>query len=109
MIKRLYLSATATAVVTLAFGACTSMTEPAAPPNTLVAVKAATAPDLRAGAADPVWAIARPATTELSGGVNFGGKGETTATLKAAYFGDTLYMLVQYNDPTDSKRRGPYQ
>jgi hypothetical protein len=72
-------------------------------------VKAATAPDLRAGAADPVWAIARPVTTELSGGVNFGGKGETTATLKAAYFGDTLYMLVQYNDPTDSNRRGPYQ
>ena len=41
--------------------------------------------------------------------MNFGGKGETTATLKAVYSGDTLYMLVQYRDPTDSRRRGPYQ
>jgi len=28
---------------------------------------------------------------------------------RAAYSGDTLYMLVQYKDPTDSRRRGPYQ
>jgi hypothetical protein len=82
----------------------------AAAPNTLVAVKAAAAPNLAAGASDPVWARARGLTVPLSGGTNFaGGKGETTATLKAAWAGDTLYMLVQYADPTDSRRRGPYQ
>ena len=53
--------------------------------------------------------MARPLQVQLSGGMNFGGKGETTATLKAVYSGDTLYMLVQYKDPTDSRRRGPYQ
>jgi len=80
------------------------------PPNTLVAVKAAQAPVLAAGAADPVWAQARSLTVPLTGGANFaGGKGETTATLKAAYYGDTVYFLVQYADPTNSLRRGPYQ
>lgn len=87
---------------------CSSVPEPL-PPNTLQAIKASVAPNLSAGANDPVWAQARALSVALSGGENFGGKGETTVTLKAAYFGDTLYMLVQYKDPTDSKRRGPYQ
>ena len=38
-----------------------------------------------------------------------GGKGKTTATLKAVYSGDMVYFLVQYDDPTESMRRGPYQ
>ncbi len=88
--------------------ACTSMQE-TPPPFTLVAAKTATAPDLNAGAADPAWAKAMPMKVGLNGGVNFGGKGETTATMKAVYTADTLYMLIQYADPTDSKRRGPYQ
>ncbi len=93
----------------LALAGCTSVQETAAP-NTLVAVKAAAAPKLDAGAADAVWAQARPLKVELSGGMNFaGGKGESTATLKAAYYGDTVYFLVQYADPTNSQRRGPYQ
>ena len=46
----------------------------------------------------------------LTGGVNFAnGKGATTATLKAVYSGDTVYFLVQYADPTNSIRRGPFQ
>ena len=99
--------AAATAVIILA--ACTATQQPAPPPNTLVAAKVAGAPNLAAGAGDPVWATARPLQVQLSGGMNFGGKGETTVTLKAVYSGDTLYMLVQYTDPTDSMRRGPYQ
>ena len=29
--------------------------------------------------------------------------------IKAVYTADTMYMLVQYADPTNSIRRGPYQ
>jgi Ethylbenzene dehydrogenase len=105
----LHLSAIGWAVAALGLAGCTATPQAPVAPNTLVAVKAAAAPNLAAGAADPVWAQAKPLSVELSGGTNFGGKGETTATLKAAYFGDTLYMLVQYKDPTDSRRRGPYQ
>jgi hypothetical protein len=101
--------ASASAAAILALIGCTATQQATPPPNTLVAAKVANAPNSAAGAGDPVWAMARPLQVQLSGGVNFGGKGETTATLKAAYSGDTLYMLVQYKDPTDSRRRGPYQ
>ena len=99
--------ASAAAVFTLI--GCTATQQAAPPPNTLVAAKVPSAPNLASGAGDAVWATARPLQVALSGGMNFGGKGETTATLKAVYSGDTLYMLVQYKDPTDSRRRGPYQ
>ena len=46
---------------------------------------------------------------ELSDGANFGGSGKTTATIKALYTVDTLYIQVQYPDPTNSVRRIPYQ
>lgn len=108
--KSLAGSLTAVALASLGLAACTAIQEAPVAPYTLVAVKAAAAPNLDAGANDPVWAKARPIKLALTGGMNFaGGKGETTATLKAAYFGDMLYMLVQYQDPTDSRRRGPYQ
>lgn len=103
------LSMTAVCMAVLAMAGCATQQEGTAPANTLVAAKVATAPNLAAGAADAAWASARPMTVELSGGENFGGKGSTTATLKAVYAGDTLYMLVQYADPTDSQRRGPFQ
>ncbi len=103
------LRSTALALAVAGLAACSAVPDAKAPPNTLVAYKAAAAPDLNAGAADPVWSKALPLTVPLSEGVNFGGTGKTTATLKAAYVGDMLYMLIQYKDPTDSKRRGPYQ
>jgi hypothetical protein len=102
------LSAMALALATLAMVGCASEQGKAAP-NTLVAVKAATAPSLSAGASDAAWANAKPVSVELSGGANFGGKGSTTATLKAVYSGDMLYMLIQYADPTDSRQRGPFK
>ena len=67
--------------------------------DTVTAIKVAQAPNLAAGAADPAWAKAQPLTVPLAGGTNFK-DGKTTATIKAVYTGDMLYMLVQYDDPT---------
>ena len=75
--------------------------------ETLTAVKAAQAPKLEALAADPAWAKATETKIELKGGKNFKG-GATTARLKAVYTPDTLYLLIQYADPTQSVRRSPY-
>ncbi|MCP4305140.1 MAG: ethylbenzene dehydrogenase, partial [bacterium] len=44
----------------------------------------------------------------MFGGANFEG-GKTKASIKAVYSGDMLYMLAQYDDPTQSIRRFPYQ
>jgi predicted component of type VI protein secretion system len=90
-----HLSARASAAAVIALVGCTVAQQPTTPPNTLVAAKVASAPNLAAGAADPAWAQAQPLKVALTGGANFGGKGETTATLKAVYAGDMLYMLVQ--------------
>ncbi len=96
----------------LALAGCQSAQEQAAP-DTLVATYTGSAPNMAAGASDPVWAKARPLSAALTGGANFGAKpgekGESKVTLKAAYTADMLYMLVQYTDPTNSIRRGPYQ
>jgi hypothetical protein len=113
----LYLSAVA---IALALTACQSAREkvapssssnpsPSAAANTLVAAKVASAPNMTALASDPAWARAQPLSAALTGGANFGGKGESKVTLKAVYTADALYILVQYSDPTDSQRRGPYQ
>ena len=99
----------ALAAAVVAAAACTTQQDAAVSTNTLVAAKVSTAPSLTAGASDPAWAAARPISIEVSGGVNFGGKGSTTATVKAVYTADTLYMLVQYADPTNSIRRMPFQ
>ena len=72
--------------------------------DVLTAVKVAKPPKLEAGAADPAWAKAKPLTVKLSGGQHFK-DGATTAILKAVYSGDMFYMLVQYDDPTQSVRR----
>ncbi len=96
------------AVATLA--GIATLSAPVFAADTLTAVKVAKAPDLSAFDKDPAWAKAKALKIELSGGVNFAdNKGETEASLKAVYTKDMLYMLIQYKDPTDSKRRGPYQ
>jgi len=106
---KLQLSALGAAVALLVIAGCESPQQAVAP-DTLVAMKVAAAPNMAALAADPAWARAQPLTVKLSDGVNFaGGKGETTATLKAVYTADMLYMLIQYGDPTNSMRRVPYQ
>jgi len=98
----------------LALAGCQSVqqsaTAPSAPAaNTLIAAKVASGPSLAALASDGAWAAARPLAVALNDGANFGGTGKTTVMLKAVYTADTLYMLVQYNDPTHSVRRVPYQ
>jgi hypothetical protein len=109
-ISRLTTVAAGAAILVLA--GCQSGVEQVAP-DTLVAVKTATAPNPDAGAADPVWARARPLSTVAADGVNFGAKpgdkADSKLTLKAAYTSDMLYLLIQYADPTHSVRRGPYQ
>lgn len=76
--------------------------------GTVTALKVTRAPDLAAGATDPAWAKAEALTVPLFSGKNFK-DGKTTATIKAVYSGDMFYMLVQYDDPTQSVRRSPYQ
>jgi uncharacterized protein YceK len=98
----------AVALATLALSGCQSVQEQVAP-NTLVAAKATSAPNLAALASDQAWSNVRPLTVELNDGKNLGGTGKTRVTLKALYTGDMLYMLVQYPDPTNSLRRIPYQ
>ena len=107
MKSRLNLTLTAAAFAALALTGCNSVVQEKVAPNTLLAAKVAAAPAL--SATDAAWAKAQPLVVELTGGANFGGTGKTTATLKAVYTADTLYMLVQYKDPTHSVRRIPYQ
>ena len=106
------LTLSAVTLATLALFGCQSVEEKVSP-DSLVATFTGTAPDLSAGAADPVWTKTKSLSAPLTGGVNFGAKpgekGETVVTLKAAYTADMLYMLIQYKDPTNSVRRFPYQ
>jgi hypothetical protein len=75
--------------------------------QTLVASKAAQAPKLDALAADAAWSSTPEIKVELRNGKNFE-RGATTATLKAVYTADTLYLLIRYADPTQSVQRSPY-
>ena len=107
------LSALALAAAVAGLVGCQSAQAPQSAKDTLVAIKAAAAPDMGKGAADPLWAKAQPLAVTLADGANFGAKpgekADTKATIKAAYTGDMLYLLIQYADPTHSLRRGPYQ
>jgi Ethylbenzene dehydrogenase len=76
--------------------------------DVVTALKVDKAPNPAVGTADPAWSQAKALTVSLAGGKNFK-DGKTTATIKAVYFGDMFYMLVQYDDPTQSVRRFPYQ
>ena len=99
----------AVAVAAAMLAGCASKDEAMAS-NVLIAAKVATAPTLDGNPNDAAWAAAKPISVALNGGANFaGGKGETTATIKAVYSGDMVYFLIQYADPTNSIRRGPFQ
>lgn len=84
---------------------------PAAPKpadaNTLLALKVATAPKLDALADDAAWKTAPEMKIAAAGGQNFKG-GATSATMKAVYVNDTVYFLLQYDDPTLSVQRSPF-
>jgi hypothetical protein len=84
--------------------------EESVPANVLLAARVATPPTLDGLADDAAWAGARALKVSMADGMNFAdGKGATTGTLKAVVNGDHVYFLIQYADPTQSVRRGPYQ
>ncbi|MBE0530966.1 MAG: ethylbenzene dehydrogenase [Rhodospirillales bacterium] len=76
---------------------------------TVTAVKGSAAPTLDGDAGDAVWGQATATSIKAVKGVNFGGSGETTGSIKAAYVGDMLYVLLQWDDPTLSYQRAPYK
>src|SRR5215207_10112725 len=103
------LSILSVAIGAALLGGCITK-DAAAPANVLIAARVAAPPVLDGNPGDAAWASAKPIKVDLADGRNFaGGKGATTATLRAVHSGDTVYFLIQYDDPTDSKRRGPYQ
>jgi hypothetical protein len=73
----------------------------------LTAVKGGTAPTLDGRADDAAWQAAAPVQLSFIEGANFI-DGKTSGSMKAVYVGDTLYLLLQYGDPTESTRRSPY-
>ncbi len=80
---------------------------PVADANTLVAAPVTTGPKLTALADDTAWANAAALKVAVASGANFKG-GATDATLKAVYTSDSIYFLLQYDDPTLSVRRSPF-
>lgn len=103
------------ALAALPLSACTTpdITSGSPPGNpsdrTLVAAEAAIAPTLDGKADDAAWRAAQPLAFTVYGGRNFAGTGETRVTMKAVTRGESIYFLIQYADPTESLRRGPYQ
>ena len=79
----------------------------AAQDTTLVARKVAAGPTLD-GKMKSIWQQATPLSIKLSGGRNLPG-GSTEVTLRAFYDNDNVYFLAQWNDPTKSERRAPFQ
>ena len=78
----------------------------AQPKNILSAVKVAAPPALD-GSMDAAWSGAAPLTVKAVGGKNLPG-GSSEVTLRAVYTADTVYLRLQYTDPTLSARRGPW-
>lgn len=88
--------------------AALTQTPARAAPDALLAVKADTAPLLDGVADDATWQAAPAVELAFGKGANFGDNGRTSGTLRAARVGDTLYLVLQYQDPTHSLRRSPY-
>jgi hypothetical protein len=78
-------------------------------PVPVQAVKVSVPPVLDASVAKGVWESAPATKMHAQKGVNFkDNKGETDATIQAAYDANNLYMRVVYDDPTYSVRRSPF-
>jgi hypothetical protein len=73
----------------------------------LVSVYSQTPPMLDGDGSDAAWGGAAPVTVTASGGANFPG-GSTEVTMRTVYTNDRLYMLVIWNDSTDSYDRFPW-
>ncbi|MCL5318134.1 MAG: ethylbenzene dehydrogenase-related protein [Thaumarchaeota archaeon] len=75
--------------------------------STLKATHTIATPSLD-GAVDPVWLKAPPLVVQVKNGANLA-NGSTTVQMRALYSKDTLYILAQWTDPTQSSRRTPWQ
>jgi hypothetical protein len=89
-----------------AFGLLTEAAE-AQQKNLLISKKVTTAPAVD-GSLDTVWNGAPPIAVKVIGGKNLPG-GTTEVNLRSVVAQDTIYFYVQYKDPTQSVRRGPWQ
>jgi Ethylbenzene dehydrogenase len=74
--------------------------------NVLVAKKVAAPPPFEP-ALGGAWQSAPELTVTLRGGRNLP-EGRTDVRLRALHTADTIYILMQYKDPTESVRRGPW-
>jgi hypothetical protein len=74
--------------------------------NVLVSKKVAAAPALD-GTLDDAWKGTAVLSVKAVGGRNFP-SGSSEIALRSVYAGDTLYFHMQYKDPTESVRRGPW-
>ncbi|MDP2823165.1 MAG: ethylbenzene dehydrogenase-related protein [Sulfuritalea sp.] len=79
-------------------------------PVPVTAVMATAAPAIDGSGADAIWKTAPVTKLEAVKGCNFkGDAGKTTGTVQVAYDKENLYMMIVYDDPTQSVRRSPYQ
>lgn len=81
---------------------------PAFAEDVLTAARVPKAPELAAGTSDAAWVGATALVVPLAGGANFDG-GRTAVTIKAVFTTDDLFLSLQYDDPSQSSRRVPYQ
>ncbi|MCW9049616.1 MAG: ethylbenzene dehydrogenase-related protein [Deltaproteobacteria bacterium] len=70
-------------------------------------------PILLSGAVDKAWQKAAPISVTLDNlpyepSNGYDGMKETTVTLKSLYDAEYIYLLLQYNDPTESLARFPW-
>ena len=73
--------------------------------GTLTSVKVTTAPVID-GMPEALWDQASAMTVNVAGGAN---SGPGMVTLKSVYTDDSVYFFAQWNDPTESLRRLPWQ
>lgn len=77
-----------------------------APKGAFVAIPVDAAPTLDGVADEAFWSDAEEIVIDVDGG--YGGF-ETKVHLKAVYTADSVYLLVTYEDPTESFFRSPWQ
>lgn len=79
--------------------------------KTLVSTKTAAAPSID-GTMEGAWSSAKPLNVELSKfpyePKNYKGFKKTKVTLRSMYDGDSVYFLLQWDDPTQSFERFPW-
>lgn len=119
MKKKRLVAAVTIALFTLGLAGCGQKAEPPKPANQAVvagkvlnAVKTAKALTID-GVPDEVWNSAQAVKASLTGagiigpGGNFN-NGATNVSVKALYDDKNVYMLYEWEDPTDSEVRGPW-